>query len=120
MFNFFERITKKVSERNLRLGLTSEILIILVLGSMFSIELVKYGYFILLGAMLLIFHALNVVLFNWYKNSKTNFRTIFYGIFGFELLIFFIGIQTPQVPLKIYILIAAILIGLPSVRDMFK
>ena len=73
------------------------------LGSMFSIELVKYGYWILLLSCLLlvnyVFDSPKILM-----GGKMKARSFWIGFVGIGLLVLFLGIQSPQVPFKIWIL----------------
>ena len=90
-------------------------LISLSLGSIFSINLVKYGFFIMLAMVLVVIYYLNETLTNYYKNKKMNKTTISVGFIALILVSGFFGMQSPQLPFKIYILgigVVLILIGI--------
>lgn len=114
-----KRIKKRqVKESNVQWAFIGKALIVLSVGAMFSIELVRYGYFLLIAATFMIFSYLNNAYMSWYRKVKVtqgNRLLIYAG--GFLLLLFF-GIQTPQLPFKQYIWIIGILLLLPAAKDM--
>ena len=80
------------------------ILIAIALGSMFSIELVRYGYWILIVSSLLLVHYVMNGLRLLNGKGKLRRKSYFFGFLGLVLLILFLGIQSPQIPFKIWIL----------------
>ena len=94
-------------------------LISLALGSIFSINLVKYGFFIMLAMVLVVIYYLNESLASYYKNKKMNKITISFGFVALILVSGFFGMQSPQLPFKIYIVIIGIvflLVGLWKIK----
>ncbi len=120
LFKWEERLTRKISKRNLKLAIQAKILIVLSLGSLFSIELVKYGYYILLLSFIVILIYIQNNFFKWYNKEKINFPILELGSFGMFLLALFTGIQSPQIPFKIYILILGIILIIPAIINIFK
>ncbi|MCH7568586.1 MAG: hypothetical protein IIA87_04150 [Nanoarchaeota archaeon] len=80
------------------------LLIALSLGAMFSIDLVRYSYFILIAVFLVALYYFNSSLTAHYKNAKMKTREVYAGFIGIFLLAGFFGMQSPQIPFKIYIL----------------
>ena len=85
-------------------------LISISLGSIFSIDLVRYGYFILITVFLVVLHYFNSSLTAHYKNKKMKKAEIFSGFIGVALIGLFFGMQSPQLPFKTYILIFGVVL----------
>jgi len=94
--------------KNLQHGLLGLAIISLGLGSMFWITLVKYSLFIFLAGTLGTVIYLMEGLTSHHENKKPKKSTFIIGITSLTLLMLSLGIQSPQLPFKIYI----ILIGL--------
>lgn len=109
-----EKKVRRISETDLGLALYGKMLMVFSIGSIYSIQLVQYGYFILVAATLIIASYLRTSFMNWYKNTGTDYPTHFFGFTGGILLILFTGIQLSQVPFKIYLLILGFLFILPA------
>ena len=83
-------------------------LLALVIGSMFSLELVRYGYFMIIAFSLILFYFFTSVLkINMEKKVFGNFVSMV-GFIGVFLVFLFFGIQSPQIPFKIYFLLLGI------------
>ena len=110
---------KNRTEKAINFILPAIFLISLSLGSIFSINLVKYGFFIMLAMVLVVIYYLNESLANYYKNKKMNKITISFGFVALILVSGFFGMQSPQLPFKIYIVIIGIvflLVGLWKIK----
>jgi hypothetical protein len=110
---------KKISNNSLSYALFGKILVYLMIGSIFSIQFVRFGYYILLISTIFLVHYLNKAFFAWKNNKKLSFGTHVFGFFGVLLLVTFFGVQSPQIPFKIYILILGILLALPAAKELF-
>ena len=84
--------------------------IALIIGSMFSLNLVRYGYFMIIAFSLLMFHFFGSVLKNNIEKKQFGKFTGAIGFIGVFLIFLFFGIQSPQIPFKNYLLIAGIAI----------
>jgi len=62
-FQWYEGLVRKVSEKNLSLAIMGEMLAVLILGSYFSIDLVRYGLYILIGAVIVLVNYVNTAFF---------------------------------------------------------
>lgn len=84
-------MTKEHNFGGLNYILFGFVLIALALGATFSIQLVRFGYWILILSVILlfqcIFHGLNIT---------HNISRFIFGSIGMLLLILFFGIQNPQ------------------------
>lgn len=85
------------------------VLIAVALGSMFSIELVRYSYWIfILSTLLLVHYVMNGI--RLLQGSRLRGKSYAFGFGGISLLLLFLGIQSPQIPFKIWIFSAGMLI----------
>ena len=82
----------------------------LIIGSMFSLDLVRYGYFILIAFSLLMFYFFNNTLEENIERKQFGKFTLVIGFVGVILIFLFFGMQSPQIPFKNYLLIAGIAI----------
>jgi len=105
---------KKKNEKPIRKAsnyfLPGIVLTTLALGSMFSINLVRYGLFIMFAMVLVVIYYLNGSLTDYYKNKKMSKFTTYTGFIALILVSGFFGMQSPQLPFKIYILIIGIIL----------
>ena len=99
-----EKILKEITERNFNLGIFGTYIIAFTIGSMFSIKLVLFGYFILIISAIVIATYIRHICMTWYNNKKVKLSTAETGYLGGLLLLVFFGIQSPQVLFKPYIL----------------
>lgn len=106
---------KKLVIRGLNYILPAIFLISLALGSIFSINLVKYGFFIMLAMVLVVIYYLNESLTNYYKNKKMGKFTLYAGFIALIFVSGFFGMQSPQLPFKIYILIIGLVLILVGI-----
>ena len=113
-------LVKKVSASNLTLAVTGKAIVAVALGSMFAIELVRYGIFILPVAVVILVGYLSQNLTDWHKNRKTSYGSHLLGWVGALLLLLYFGIQSPQIPFKIPVLVIGILLVLPATKDWMR
>lgn len=115
-----ERLVKKVTARNLNLALFGNVLILLTFGSIFAIELVKYGFWILiLAGLILIYYTTNNIR-DFHAGKKILYGRHMFGSIGLALLVVFLGIQATPIPFKIYIFGLGVLMMFPAVYDMVR
>jgi len=94
----------KLNERGLQWLHLGLFLFFLSLGSMFSIELVRYGYYLLLIVAVVLIGSMS----HEFKKPLTGPTLVLWaGVLG---LMLFVGIQTPQLPLKGAVIIISVLI----------
>jgi bacteriorhodopsin len=104
---------EKFSEKGRNYALFGASIIAFSIGAMFSIDLVKYGYYLLIGATFAIVHYVSIALFK----NKVNRLTKSVGVMGVLALVLFFGIQTPQIPLKQYLWIVGTALFIPAIKD---
>jgi hypothetical protein len=117
-FDWLEEKIRKINERNMGLALLGESLIAISLGGLYWIKLVRYGFFIYIAATILASYYIISTLFLWHRNETVKYQTLLLGYLGGFLLLFFFGIQSPQLPLKKYILLAGLLLVFPAAKDL--
>lgn len=115
-----DKIFSKISSKHLDWAILGIVLILFSIGSMFSIKLVRYGYWIIVISSLTLFSYVNTTILNWHENKKIPNRTILLGFFGVIILIGFLGIQTPQMPFKKILLVIGVLLIIPGIYEAVK
>jgi len=116
----YQKSIDKISEKSLGMLLLGKMLIVLVLGAMFSRQLITYGYFILIAGTLLVANYVSINFKNWKQKSRGTLGTHYVGGAGAMLLLLFLGIQSPQVPFQIIILILGIVLIIPSIIEIIR
>jgi hypothetical protein len=119
LFKFHLKIMDRIKSSSLSYLVFSKFLIILVIGSYFSIELVKYGYFILLVGVLVVFHSALSGFLDYKEHIFTKYYKRLINFIGVALLVLYFGIQSPQIPFKIVFLVIGLLLMIPAIRDLF-
>jgi len=119
-FNSHKKLTERVSNGNLELALIGKFIDWFALGSIFSIQLVQYGYFFLLISMVILTNYCSRIFTFWMQGKKVYYRHHFFGLLGLFLLVLFTGIQTPQLPFKKYVFLLGLLFLIPAIIDLFK
>jgi hypothetical protein len=114
-----ESLMKKVNERNINLAILGKILIAFSIGAIFSIKLVKYGYYILIASTLIIASYLKNSFTSQLKDEKLKYSTNVIDFTAGLLLLLFLGVQSPHIPFKIYFLIIGFVLLIPAVIEMF-
>ena len=116
--DWHEKLVRKISERNINLTILGKALAWFALGSIFSIELVRWGYIILIASVYLIFRHIIKSFMQYLYGYKINYLNQMLGISGLLLLILFLGIQTPQMPFKIYVFIFGVILAIPALFNL--
>ena len=117
--SWYERASK-ISETKLNMAFLGKILVILSLGSMFSRQLIPYGYWILIAATLITINFLSGYIPIFFKKKPMKKRTMLYAYIGGYLLLLFFGMQTTQLPFKPYIILIGVLLTIPALIEFFK
>ena len=80
------------------------------LGGIFAIDLARYSFYLLMAAFLVTLYFYNESILHRDKTKKGQIpKDEFYsGLLGLFLLAGFMGIQSPQLPFKIYVLAAGL------------
>ena len=115
-----ENLVKKVGENNLRWAIAGKFLVILSLGSIFSINLVQYNYAFLITSAIILIAYISDTLTKRHRNIEISYTSYMAGYIGIALVVLCLGIQSPQLPFKIYLLIIGFLLVVPSLRDIIK
>ena len=119
-FRFQEKFIHRIKKKHLNLALTGEAIVILALGSILSLSLSTYSYYILILGSLISLHYIHKGLGLWFDNKKTDYKTHFYGYIGIYLILFLVGIQSPQMPFAWAILTLGIVLTIPSIKDVLQ
>ena len=115
-----EQLPRKISERNLALGLTGKLLFMFFLGTQFSHVLVKYSYGLLLAGIFILVSAFIEYYAYWHHKKSLSFAVLVWGTIGVYLLILFFGIQSPQIPYKLVLLLLSVLLLIPANVDLLR
>lgn len=110
---------RKVKPKHLSLAMFGKALFVLILGSWFSIDLVALSYPLLALSAALI---LNYVVVQWTALNKKKplaYGNHVLGVVGAFVLIFLFGLQSPQIPFKLPLLVVGVLMTFPGVKDVF-
>lgn len=113
-----EKPVRRITESNLSLALYGSMIIAFSLGAIFSIQLVRYGYYILIASAIIIASYLKLNLMSWFTGAKPDYTAHIFGLSGGILLLIIFGIQSPQVPFKTYLLIIGLILILPALINM--
>ncbi len=114
------RIVQKYSHTSIYTLVAGKLIVLFTIGSYLSIQLVTYGYFILLAATLLLTTYLIHNFMSWHIKEEIIYKDHILGGLGLFLLILFVGIQSPQIPGRKYILILGFVLFLPLVYEYFR
>ena len=109
-----DRLVRRVRPSRLRLALMGQSFIALALGSTFSLSLVRYGYFLFIGATLLATISLNNAFASWHAGREQTYGSTVLGLLSSMLLMLFLGIQSPQIPAKGALMALGILLMIPA------
>lgn len=119
-WDWHEKLTVKVSEKNLRLAILGKMLAWVAIGSLLTIQLVPWAYYILVVAVILLFNYHLTALILWIKKQRIKHCYNMYGFIGLGLLTLYFGIQTPQLPFKWHVLAIGVALGMPALVEIFK
>jgi hypothetical protein len=108
----------ELSDKNLGYFIFGETLIAVSLGSMNSLNLVRYGFFIFIAATLFAVTYINSTLIRHKRKDDIPPFTLVIGYLGGFLLVFFFGIQSPQLPIKNIIYIGGLILMLPAAIEI--
>ena len=113
-----KKINKNLKEKNIDRMLSGIFLVTFALGSIFSIELVRYSFWILIAFTFILFFYFNEVWRNWFLGRKAGKRTQLFGFIGILLMTLFFGIQITQLPFKTLFLLGGIVLFLWSLINL--
>jgi len=111
-WKWHEKLVKKMARIAVNAFITGKIILIFTLGAYFSIELVKHGYHILIVSTVLLIYYIQHNFLKWHENKKIHYVQHIIGWFGLLLLVLFLGIQSPHLPLKITLITGIVFIVL--------
>ena len=102
--------------RNRTLAVYGVVIIAFILGSLFSLKLITYGYFIIIAATFIV----GDFLIAYTTKQKITTTRHVAAVIGGLLLFFFLGMQTPQVPFKIYLLVIGVVLIVPALLELLR
>jgi hypothetical protein len=102
------------------LALIGKVLFFFALGSIYSITLIKYGYYFLIATVFFLINYLINDFQYWLKKRKISWLNRYIGFFGLIFLVIIFGMQSSHVPFKIYILSIGVLLILPAMYNLIK
>ncbi len=114
------KIAERVSDRNLAWALIGKFLFFFALGSIYSITLIKYGYYLLVGTVFLLINYLINDFQYWLKKRKSGWLNRGMGFLGLILLALIFGMHSSQLPFKYYILSFGVIMVLPAIYNLVK
>ena len=112
--------TRKISRSNVSRALFGEMIAAFSLGAIYSIQLVLFGYYILVVSSLIIANFLKTNFMSWHKNTRVSYKTQVIGFSGGILLLLFLGIQSPQVPFTEYLFVIGVIFIIPALIDLLR
>ncbi len=120
LFAWHEKLARGISGRNLSLAIVGKFIGLVMLGSLFSLELVTIGYFLLLVGVALLF----VYFYNAYPSyvakKRMTYESQLWGVSSLFLLGLYLGIQSPHIPFQWYIFGASVIMVLPAGFDTVR
>ena len=111
---------EKISERNFGWFVLGLSLAALSAGALYSLKFVRLGvgFIAMIVAIMLSTYYINTSFLALKRKEILGSATLFLGFIGGLLLLLFFGIQSPQLPLKKYLLIAGIILTIPGFKDI--
>jgi len=120
LFDFKERLEKKITPSHFKWYLLGKSVIAFALGALLSKDFIILGLaFVFLG-LIFVFNYVHDNFMAWKTNKKLKFKSHVIGLIGLVFLVFFLGLQSPQTPFKEYILLVGVLLLVPGLIDMVK
>lgn len=109
-----------MSENSLGLAVLGETLIALSLGSIYHVALVKYGLFLLIGAVVILISYLNTSFTAWVKGKELTYKNHMAGFMGGFILVVFLGIQVSSLPYRNILLLIGFSLIIPAAVDIWR
>jgi hypothetical protein len=112
----------RIGEKNYGLLILGQSLIALSTGAIYFRVLINSGawFAIFIISILLSTYYINTTFLIFQRGDKIKPRTKLFGFVGGFLLLMLFGIQSPQLPLKRYILLAGLILILPAIKDIIR
>lgn len=109
---------KRIPETNVSLALFGGFIVAFSLGSIFAIQLVRYGYYILIASALVSAGYVRTCFMSGYRDMKIDYPTHIFGLAGGTVLILFLGMQSSFVPFKNYLLVIGFILIIPAIINV--
>jgi|ETN02SMinimDraft_4_1059925.scaffolds.fasta_scaffold187966_2 hypothetical protein len=120
MFEWHEKLAKRVSKTNLELLIFGKAIGIFWLGYIFSLSLLTYSYAILIGAFFLFFFYLSNMFHVYFSKKKVSYLHHIFGGIGLFLLSLYLGINSAHLPLEWYPIGLGIALTIPAIIDLLR
>jgi hypothetical protein len=109
-----------LSDKNLGYFVFGETLIALSLGAMNSLKLIRHIDLILIAATILTVTYINSTLIRLKRKDDIPPFTLIIGYIAGFLLVFFFGIQSPQLPIKNIIFTGGLILTVPAAIEILR
>lgn len=88
-------------------------LFFLGIGSLFSVDLVRYSFWLMLAMILVVIFYINGTLLKGFNKKFLSKNDVSLGFLSLVLVTLFFGIQSPQLPFDVYVIaIGLVLFGI--------
>ncbi len=113
---------EKISQRNFGLFMLGQALIALSLGAVYSLKFVRTGgsFAAFIAAVLLSSFYITTSILHYQRGQQLMPKKHAIGFAGGFLLLLFLGVQSPHLPLKRYILFAGLIMIIPALKDVTR
>jgi len=115
-----ERLGKKIAAKHFNIFMWGLIIVLISMGAMFAVTLARFTYYALLIISFIFFNYTITLVANYFQKKKTKYSTHFFGGIGVMILALLFGVQSPQIPFKLVILILGVVLMLPGLKDLLK
>jgi hypothetical protein len=113
---------EKISQRNFSLFMLGQAFIALSFGAVYSLKFVRTGgsFAAFIAATLLSSFYITTSILHYQRSQQIMPKKHAIGFTGGFLLLLFLGVQSPHLPLKRYILFAGLILIIPALSDLAK
>jgi len=118
-FKWHKKLVDRMSAKALKLSILGKILIALSLGSMFALNLVRFGQHILLISVILIVGFMIDSYMSFFKKKKISYIDIIIAYVGMILLVLFVGMQF-SFSFDVYALILGVALLIPGLLEIMR
>ena len=111
-------MVRRKKEKALSYLLPGVSLFFLGLGSLFSVDLVRYNFWLMLAMILVVIFYINGTLLKGFNKKSLNKNDVILGFVALVLVTLFFGIQSPQLPFDGYVIALGIVLFLVGISKM--
>jgi hypothetical protein len=111
---------EKISQGNFSLFMLGQALIALSLGAVYSLKFVRTGgsFAAFIAGVLLSSFYITTSILHYQRGQEIMPKKHAIGFSGGFLLLLFLGVQSPHLPLKRYILFTGLILIIPTLKDV--